>query len=208
LMMASSSKKDTETAIARIAQKARAVWMHLIVATQRPSVNVITWIIKANIPTRIAFGVISQVDSRTILDVKWAEDLMWKWDLLYMDPNTKFPLRVQAPFVSTEEIDQIVQFIKDRYMQWISEQDIYYPEIVNILENKGEYAWGGEISEEDEQLVQQAIEIIRQTRRASATLLQRKLWIGFARAARIMDILEQRWIVWPQQGAKPREIYI
>ncbi len=208
LMMSSSSKKDTETAIARIAQKARAVWMHLIVATQRPSVNVITGLIKANIPTRIAFGVISQVDSRTILDMKWAEDLMWKWDLLYIDPTTKFPLRVQAPFVSTEEVDRIVEYLRDKYMQWLSEEQVYDQEIINILNSKAETVWGGDISEEDEELVQKAIEIIKQTRKASATLLQRKLGIWFARAARIMDILEERWIVWPQQWAKPREIYI
>jgi S-DNA-T family DNA segregation ATPase FtsK/SpoIIIE len=140
--------------------------------------------------------------------MKWAEDLMWKWDLLYIDPTTKFPLRVQAPFVSTEEVDKVVEYLKDKYMQWLSEEQVYDQEIINILNSKSETVWGSDISEEDEELVQKAIEIIKQTRKASATLLQRKLGIWFARAARIMDILEERWIVWPQQWAKPREIYI
>lgn len=207
-LMMSWNKKDTENAIARIAQKARAVWIHLIVATQRPSVNVITWLIKANIPTRIAFWVVSQIDSRTILDVKWAEDLVWKWDLLYIDPNSKFPIRIQAPYVSTAETEKVVEEIKRKYMKWIDEKDIYHPEIVSILESKAEYAWWEEISWDDEELVQQAIQIIIETQKASATMLQRKLWIWFPRAARIIDILEQKWIVWPQEWAKPREIMV
>ncbi len=207
-LMMGGNKKETETAITRLAQKARAVGMHLIIATQRPSVDVITWVLKANIPARIAFGTISQVDSRTILDVKWAEDLIWKWDMLYKDTKQKYPLRIQAPFVSTLEVEKVVEYIKEKYMKGISEEDIYLPEIVNILEWKAETVWAGDISDADEELVQQAIQIIAETRKASATLLQRKLGIGFARAARIMDILEQRWIVGPQEGAKPREIYI
>lgn len=207
-LMMSWNKKDTENAIARIAQMARAVGIHLIVATQRPSVNVITWLIKANIPTRVAFWVVSQVDSRTILDVKWAEDLVWKWDMLYSDPNNKYPIRIQAPYVSTLETEEIVNELKEKYMKWISEEQIYHPEIVNILSSKAE-VWGfWEWWSDDEELVQQAINIISETRKASATLLQRKLWVWFARAARIMDILEDRWIVWPQEWAKPREILI
>lgn len=208
-MMMSWSKKDVETCITRIAQKARAVWIHLIVATQRPSVNVITWLIKANIPTRIAFGVVSEIDSRTILGRKWAEELIWKWDMLYIDSNTRFPLRIQAPFVSTEEIEKVVQTLKDKYMKWLSEEDIYNPEIVNALESKLEkwwlYTWW---VWDDDELVEKAIEVIAQTRKASATLLQRKLGVGFARAARIMDQLEERGIIWPQEWAKPRDIFL
>lgn len=208
-MMMSWSKKDVETCITRIAQKARAVWIHLIVATQRPSVNVITWLIKANIPTRIAFGVVSEIDSRTILGRKWAEELIWKWDMLYIDSNTRFPLRIQAPFVSTDEIEKVVQTLKDKYMKWLSEEDIYNPEIVNALESKLEkwwlYTWW--VGDDDE-LVEKAIEVIAQTRKASATLLQRKLGVGFARAARIMDQLEERGIIWPQEWAKPRDIFL
>lgn len=208
-LMMSWNKKEVESSITRIAQKARAVGIHLIVATQRPSVNVITWLIKANMPTRIAFWVVSQVDSRTILGIKWAEDLLGKWDLLYMDPTTKFPVRIQAPFVDTDEIDAVITSLKENYMQWFNEEDIYHPEIIRILEAKPETAssqfwWGG--NSDDEELVQQAMEIVLETRKASATLLQRRLWLWFARAARIMDELENRGVVWPQEWAKAREI--
>ncbi|MBS8122049.1 DNA translocase FtsK [Candidatus Vampirococcus lugosii] len=208
-LMMSSNKKDTENYIARIAQMARAVGIHLIVATQRPSVNVITGVIKANIPTRIAFGVVSVVDSRTILDSKGAEDLVGKGDMLYMDTTTKFPMRIQAPFVDTDETENVVSSIKEKYMQGLKEEDIYHPEIINILESKPEYAGGGNGSDGgDDELIEQAIQIITETRKASATMLQRKLGIGFARAARLMDILEERGIVGPVDGAKPREIYV
>ncbi|HMT01400.1 MAG TPA: DNA translocase FtsK [Candidatus Absconditabacterales bacterium] len=209
-LMMSGNKKDTETCITRIAQKARAVGMHLIVATQRPSVNVITGLIKANIPTRIAFGVVSQIDSRTILDMKGAEDLVGKGDMLYMDPNTKYPLRIQAPFVSTEESEKVVEEIKEKYMKGINESDIYNADLVAILEGKNEsisFSGLGDTSDDDE-LVNQAIEIIMETKKASATMLQRKLGVGFARAARIMDILEAKGVVGPQEGAKPREVLV
>ncbi len=209
-LMMSGNKKDTENYIARIAQKARAVGMHLILATQRPSVNVITGLIKANIPTRISFGVVSQIDSRTILDMKWAEDLVGKWDLLYLDPKTKYPLRIQWPFLDTPETEEIVNSIKEKYMSNLTEADIYHPEIMNILENKwsGIAGAGGDVSDSDEELIEQAITIIAQTRKASATMLQRKLGIWFPRAARLIDILEERWIVWPQEWAKAREILV
>jgi len=207
-LMMSGNKKDTESYITRIAQKARAVGIHLILATQRPSVNVITGIIKANIPTRIAFGVVSQIDSRTIIDVKWAEDLVGKWDLLYTDPSSKYPIRVQAPFISTGETEDIVRAINDKYMSNLTENDIYHPEIMRILESKWEYAWPGDVSDADEELISQAIDIIARTRKASATMLQRKLGIWFPRAARLIDVLEERGIVGPQEGAKAREILI
>lgn len=207
-LMMTGNKKDTETYITRIAQKARAVGIHLILATQRPSVNVITWLIKANVPTRIAFGVVSQIDSRTILDVKWAEDLVGKWDLLYTDPKTKFPIRVQWPFISTTETEKMVQAINDKYMSNLTQQDIYHPEIMRILENKPEYGGAWSVSDDDEALILQAMDIISKKRKASATMLQRTLWVWFPRAARLIDILEERWIVWPQEWAKPREIYI
>lgn len=208
-MMMSGNKKDVETCITRIAQKARAVGIHLIVATQRPSVNVITWLIKANIPTRIAFGVVSEIDSRTILGRKWAEDLIGKWDMLYIDANTRFPLRIQAPFVSTEEIEKVVQKLKEKYMKWLSEEDIYNPEIIAALESKLEKWWMYSWSDgNDDELIEQAIQVIAQTRKASATLLQRKLGVWFARAARIMDQMEERWLIWPQEWAKPRDIFM
>ncbi len=209
-LMMSWNKKEVEHNIARLAQMARAVWMHLILATQRPSVNVITGLIKANIPTRIAFGVVSQVDSRTILDRAGAEDLLWKWDLLFVSPSYKHPIRIQAPYVSTSDTEKVIQELKNKYLPADStEQDIYDQELLDTLEwNKPEssYSWGW--AGDDEELIQQAIEIIQQTRKASITLLQRRLKIGFARAARLMDELEERWIVWPQEGSKPREILI
>jgi len=210
-MMMQKNKKEVENAITRIAQKARAIWIHLIVATQRPSVNVITGLIKANMPTRIAFGVVSEIDSRTILGRKWAEDLVWRWDMLYIDPTTKWPVRIQAPFVETSEIEKVVKTLKDKYMRWLSEDDIYNPEIIKALESKLETAWwsySGWGSWSDEELIEKAIQVISQTRKASATLLQRKLNIWFARAARIMDELEDRWIIWPQDWARAREIFI
>jgi DNA segregation ATPase FtsK/SpoIIIE, S-DNA-T family len=210
LMMNRNTKKDTEMCITRIAQKARAIWIHLIVATQRPSVDVVTGLIKANIPTRIAFSVVSQIDSRTILDIKWAEELLGKWDMLYMDPANNVPIRMQAPLITTEETDEVVAAIKEKYMKWLTENDIYNQEIMNILAGKNvwsgmAYSWDGG---NDDELVQQAIEIIKQSKKASATLFQRKLGVWFARAARIMDILEDQWMIWPQDGAKPRDIYI
>lgn len=211
LMMNRNTKKDTETCITRIAQKARAVGIHLIVATQRPSVDVVTGLIKANIPTRIAFSVVSQIDSRTILDTKGAEELLGRWDMLFMSVDNNTPVRLQWPFVDTPEIEEVVEAIKDKYMKWLTEDDIYNQELVNILSGKnvGSGMWGGfGDAWDDEELVAQATEIIRQTRKASATLLQRKLGVGFARAARIMDILEERGVVWPQEWAKPRDIYL
>jgi len=209
-LMMSGNKKDVETCITRIAQKARAVGMHLIVATQRPSVNVLTWLIKANIPTRISFWVVSQIDSRTIIWMKGAEDLMGKWDMLYLDTTTKYPIRMQSPFVDTPEIEKIIKALKDKYMKWLTEDDIYHPEIVRILEWKAEVAWNvfSWAWWKDEDLINQAIEIISHTWKASATMLQRKLNVWFARAARIMDALEERGIVWPQEGAKAREVLI
>ena len=209
-MMLSKAKRDVENCITHISAKARAVGIHLIIATQRPSVDVITGLIKANIPTRIAFGTVSEIDSRTILGRKWAETLLGKWDMLYMDPYTKSPIRIQAPFVSTEEIEKVVMTLKTKYMGGLTEEDIYNQEIVSLLENKLEagnqlFSGGGN---DDDELIEQAIQVISQTRKASATLLQRKLGVGFARAARIMDALEERWIVGPQDGAKPRDIFI
>jgi len=213
-LMMTGSKKDVEACITRIAQKARAVGMHLIIATQRPSVNVLTWLIKANIPTRIAFGVVSQIDSRTILGFKGAEDLVGKGDMLYSDPNTKDPLRIQAPFISTPETERIIGHLMHKYMDGLTPDDIYHPEIIRILEwqtkpigigtSSGGW-WGGW---DDEVLIEQAIEIIRESGKASTTMLQRKLNIGFARAGRLMDELEERWVVWPQDGAKTRDIYL
>jgi DNA segregation ATPase FtsK/SpoIIIE, S-DNA-T family len=200
-MMMSGNKKDVETCITRIAQKARAVGIHLIVATQRPSVNVITGLIKANIPTRMAFGVVSEIDSRTILGRKWAEALLGKWDMLYIDPSTKHPIRIQAPFVSTEEIEKVVQTLKNKYMWWLTEEDIYNPEIVQMLESKLEtgdslFGWG---NGDDDELIEQAIQVISETRKASATLLQRKLEYD-------LPVLLELWIKWKKEDLLDHKI--
>lgn len=210
-LMMHKNRKEVEKCITHISAKARAVWIHLIIATQRPSVDVITWLIKANIPTRIAFWVVSEIDSRTIIGRKWAETLLWKWDMLYTDPNTKAPIRIQAPFVSTEEIEKVVEALRNKYMWWLTEEDIYNQEIIALLESKhesGEALFAGWNGWDDDELIEQAIQVIAQTRKASATLLQRKLNLWFARAARIMDALEERGVIWPQDWAKPRDIFI
>ena len=211
MMSSASNRKEAERCINRIAAKARAVWIHLILATQRPSVNVITWLIKANIPARIAFSVVSEVDSRTILWHKWAEELVWRWDMLYMDAKIT-DLRVQWAFVDTKEIDAVVEHLKQKYMIWLTEDDVYNQEIINALESKAEtwwaFYWWWSASWDDEDLINQAMQIIAETRKASTTMIQRKLWIWFARAARIMDTLEERWIVWPQDWARWRDIFI
>lgn len=211
MMSSSSNRKEAENCINRIAAKARAVWIHLILATQRPSVNIITWLIKANIPARIAFSVVSAVDSWTILWHKWAEELVGKWDMLYMDTKIT-DLRVQGAYVDTREIDAVVEHLKNKYMQWLTEEDVYNQEIINTLESKAEiwgaFSWWGWWAWDDEELINQAIQIISETRKASTTMIQRKLWIWFARAARIMDTLEERWLVGPVDGARWRDIFI
>ena len=211
MMSSASNRKEAERCINRIAAKARAVWIHLILATQRPSVNVITWLIKANIPARIAFSVVSSVDSGTILGHKWAEELVGKWDMLYMDTKIT-DLRVQWAFVDTKEIDTVVEHLKQKYMVGLTEDDVYNQEIINALESKAEtwwaFSWWWSGNWDDEDLINQAIQIISETRKASTTMIQRKLWIWFARAARIMDTLEERWIVWPQDWARWRDIFI
>ena len=211
MMSSAANRKEAETCINRIAAKARAVWIHLILATQRPSVNVITWLIKANIPARIAFSVVSDVDSRTILWHKWAEELVWKWDMLYMDTKIT-DLRIQWAFVDTKEIDTVVEHLKQKYMVGLTEEDVYNQDIINALESKSEvwwtFSWWWSGNWDDEDLINQAIQIIMETRKASTTMIQRKLWIWFARAARIMDTLEERGIVWPQDWARWRDIFI
>lgn len=208
-LMLSWNKKEVETSIARVAQMARAVWIHLIIATQRPSVDVITWLIKANIPTRIAFTVASQIDSRTILDKMWAEDLLWKWDMLYYPIWINEPLRVQWVLVETHEVEAVVNKLKltvDPDML----QNLQISEIVNwksklewsILEN---YSWS---QEEDPEIIEKAIQIVKESKKGSTSLIQRKLWLWYARAAKILDILEELWIVWPSNWSKPRDVYV
>jgi S-DNA-T family DNA segregation ATPase FtsK/SpoIIIE len=196
---------EVEELLARIAQLSRAVGIHTIVATQRPSVNVITGIIKANYPTRIAFQVVSQVDSRTILDGKGAESLLGRGDLLFKPPAGSRFERVQSPMVSDAEIERVVRRAAEQAPAQIR-PEILQPQQAVLPGMEGEAGEKG--SEEDEALVAEAVEIIRRDRRATTSYVQRRLRIGYNKAALIMEILEQRGIVGPQVGSAPREILL
>ncbi|HNQ89653.1 MAG TPA: DNA translocase FtsK [Verrucomicrobiota bacterium] len=191
---------DVEMAIARITQMARAAGIHCIVATQRPSVDVITGIIKANIPCRIAFQVAARVDSRTILDAMGADKLLGKGDMLYVPPGSARLIRAQGALITDPEIQGVVEFIT-RQGKPSYEMEIHQQLSKPVLDN-------GQGPEEDENVIQQCIEVIRSEQKASVSLLQRRLRLGYTRAARIMDELEARGIVGPSKGAEPRDILI
>lgn len=193
---------DVEMAIARITQMARAAGIHCIVATQRPSVDVITGVIKANIPARIAFQVASRVDSRTILDAMGADKLLGKGDMLYLPPGSAKLIRAQGALITDNEINSIVDFIARQG------KPSYEMEIHQQLSKPGAGADIESGIDEDEEIIQQCIEVIRSEQKASVSLLQRRLRLGYTRAARIMDELEGRGIVGPSKGAEPRDILI
>jgi S-DNA-T family DNA segregation ATPase FtsK/SpoIIIE len=191
---------DVESAIARITQMARAAGIHLIVATQTPRADVVTGVIKANIPSRIAFQVASKIDSRVILDENGADRLLGQGDMLYLPPSTSRLIRAQGVLVTDEEIHRLVEFVSAQSP----------PAFDLAIQDKLELASASaeEVTDEDEELVEKCLEIIRQEKRASTSLLQRRLRLGYTRAARIVDILEQRGILGPGEGAKPREILV
>lgn len=191
---------DVEGAIARITQMARAAGIHLIVATQTPRADVVTGIIKANIPSRIAFQVASGLDSRVILDQKGAEKLLGQGDMLYLPPASSQLLRSQGVLVTDEEIRVLVEFVSAQAK----------PKFESSIQEKlnSDTPAEEDVTDEDEELVQKVLEIMRQERRASTSLFQRRLRLGYTRAARIVDILEQRGIVGPRDGAKDREILV
>lgn len=195
-----SSASEVEGSIIRIAQMARAVGIHLVVATQRPSVDVITGLIKANIPARIAFAVASQIDSRTILDSSGAEKLLGRGDLLFTAPEISKPRRIQGAFVGDEEIRRVVNHLKVE-----SESPEYDSSIVEKQRSPNVVA-RGEDSGDNDPLIPEAKEVILQAGKASASLLQRRLKVGYARAARLLDLLEAAGFIGPGEGAKPREI--
>ena len=201
--------KDVEDSICRIAQKARAAGMHLIVATQRPSVDVITGLIKANIPSRIAFAVSSQVDSRTILDGAGAEKLLGMGDMLFMPVGAPKPIRIQGTFVRDEEISRVLDFIKQSATVQYDEAMIEAMEKHAIQDGKK----GSSSADADEEsgsdpMFKQAVEVVIDAGQASTSLLQRRCKLGYARAARIMDEMEQKGIIGPYEGAKPRAVLI
>ena len=204
--------KEVEGGIVRLAQMARAVGIHLIVATQRPSVEVITGLIKANIISRITFQVASQVDSRTVLDAAGAEKLLGAGDLLFISAETIKPKRIQGAFVSEKEVKKVVSFIKNENSKFQMEK-IEEGVLENHLAAGLEKALAFPSSEFEESfaiedpLYEEAKQVILAAQKASASLLQRRLRIGYARAARLIDILEERGVVGPAEGAKPRVVF-
>ena len=201
LMMVAA--KEVEESICRLAQKARAAGMHLVIATQRPSVDVITGLIKANVPSRIAFAVSSQVDSRTILDSAGAEKLLGKGDMLFFPAGAPKPTRVQGAFVSDGEVEKIVDFIKSNGTATYSE------DIIESIENsnKTDKEMAEEASDDDtDPLLMEAIDLVVETGQASTSFIQRRLKVGYARAGRIIDQMEERGVISGYQGSKPRQV--
>ncbi len=192
---------EVEDAITRLAQMSRATGIHMVLSTQRPSVNVITGLIKANIPSRISFAVASQVDSRVILDGQGAEKLLGRGDMLYLSPDKAKPLRIQGAFVSDKEINALVDFLKN---QGIEPQ---FTEEVTNMPKPGTTKIGG-VEEDLDELYADAVRIVVKFGKASASLLQRRLSVGYARAARILDQLESSGVVGPADGSKPRDVLI
>lgn len=199
---------EIENSIARLAQLARAAGIHIIIATQRPSVNVVTGVIKANLPSRIAFQVASQVDSRTILDGKGAETLIGRGDMLFTPPGTSKIVRAQGAFTSDQEIQDIVDFLK---CNGLPVYDLTFKDRIDKAASEDDEGDGadddGDMGDDGE-LFQQALEVLKSSKRASTSNLQRKLRIGYNRAARIMDLMEDKGIVGPDNGSSPREILV
>ena len=187
---------DVETSLMGLAQKSRAVGIHIILATQRPSVNVITGVIKANFPSRIAFQVASKIDSRTILDMNGAERLLGRGDMLFLPSGQGEPIRIHGAFISGEETERLVEKIKESG---------YEVEEVKVFAPRGD--GNGGAGDRDE-LFEDAVAIVLDTQQASTSFLQRRMKVGYSRAARLMDELEAEGIVGPAEGAKPREILV
>ncbi len=203
----SNYPRELESAIVRIAQMSRAVGIHLILSTQRPEVNIITGLIKANIPARIALQVSSQVDSRTILDMGGAEKLLGSGDMLYLSGDMSKPVRLQSAYIGEPEIKNVVSFLAEQEPEHDSSTDISLTEKDPLFDGAlAESLEGSAEDGEDDDLYEEAREIVINTKKASTTYLQRKLKIGYARAARIMDMLEERGVIGPGEGAKPREV--
>ncbi|HRZ86443.1 MAG TPA: DNA translocase FtsK [bacterium] len=193
---------DIENAITRLAQLSRAVGIHVILATQRPSVNVITGVIKANFPARIAFQVASKVDSRTILDANGADKLLGKGDMLFLPPGSAKLIRAQGAYVTDKEINRVIEFIEK---QGKAEFD---DTVLQTSPKAGAAGGGGGDDDIDDDLYEQAVQVVLQTQQASASVLQRKLRVGYARAARLIDIMEEQGVVGPHKGSKGRDILV
>jgi S-DNA-T family DNA segregation ATPase FtsK/SpoIIIE len=199
--------REMESGIVRLAQMSRAVGIHLVISTQRPSVNVITGLIKANIPARIALQVVSQIDSRTILDGPGAEKLLGSGDMLYLGGEMSKPIRLQSAFISESEVKKVVKYLSSAYQDEVPGQEINFTETAadrNVLFEGG---IGDDLGDDDELYETAKDEVIR-AGKASTSYIQRRLSVGYARAARLMDMLEERGVIGPGSGAKPREILV
>ena len=197
------AQADVEAAVVRLAQMARAVGVHLVVATQRPSVDIITGLIKANITARIAFAVASQVDSRTILDMSGAEKLLGAGDMLYITSDLGKPKRIQGTYISEKEVKSVVEFVRGQA------GEVEYTEGVVDRQRVSNAAAGfDEDLGDDDPLLGEAVEVVKAAGKASASLLQRRLRLGYARAARLLDLMEAKGIIGPADGAKPRDVYL
>ncbi len=203
LMLVAS--KEVEDSIMRITQMARAAGIHLIVATQRPSTDVITGVVKANIPSRIAFAVASQIDSRTILDMGGAEKLLGKGDMLYKPMGENTPLRIQGNFISDEEIERVIAYTSK---EQVASYDESITQMSQNTESISTAGVGGRDTSEDDPLYNEIVDFAIETGKVSASLLQRRFRLGYNRAARIVDLLEERGVIGPQNGSKPREVLI
>ncbi len=197
--------KEVEDSILRITQMARAAGIHLIVATQRPSTDVITGIVKANIPSRISFAVSSSIDSRTILDMTGAEKLLGKGDMLFLPMGENSPVRIQGAYVSDDEINKVIDYV-------VGQQKAQFDNKFNLdataTTMHNDDVDSSDVDEKDDPLYKEIVEFVVKTGKASASLLQRKYKLGYNRAARIIDLLEERGIVGPQNGSKPREVLV
>ena len=208
--------REIEGAIVRLAQMSRATGIHLIVSTQRPSVEVITGLIKANITSRIALQVASQIDSRTILDCAGAEKLLGGGDMLFISSELSKPKRIQGAYISEEEINKVAKFIKENNPSSLADNNLSEanssPFDINNDDEKFANSGGGGMFEQynnsDDELFDEAVEVVKAAQKASASLLQRRLKVGYARAARLLDIMEAKGIIGPGDGAKPRDVYI
>ena len=196
-------KQNVEQNIVRLAQMSRAVGIHLILSTQRPSVNVITGLIKANIPSRVALQVASQIDSRTILDQVGAEKLLGAGDMLYLSSDLAKPVRLQSAFISESELKKVVDYL--RQQSGAQELDSINLEGGDSERNPGAF-FDSVDGDDDDDLYEEAKEAVVSAGKASTSYLQRKLRVGYSRAARLMDILEERGVIGAQDGSKPREI--
>ncbi|MFA6494760.1 MAG: DNA translocase FtsK 4TM domain-containing protein [Candidatus Paceibacterota bacterium] len=206
--------RDIENAIVRLAQMARATGIHLILSTQRPSVEVITGLIKANITSRVALQVASQIDSRTILDTAGAEKLLGGGDLLFISAELSKPRRIQGAYISEEEIKSVTDFIREHNAEWVDVAQPGMPFESDQSEEgtgamtSGDIFDGFEQDADDDEMLEQAVDVVREAQKASASLLQRRLKVGYARAARLLDMMEEKNIIGPGDGAKAREVYI